>query len=69
MTRSDPPVEERIPDVAAAKRCVDSIVEYMYHDDDSPFAAEDLRYSIKLLVEEAKNDTTTPDIHRTRVKS
>lgn len=53
MAKPIDPVQKRIPDVPTAKRCIASVMQYL-REHESPLAAEDLKYSIKLLLGESR---------------
>jgi hypothetical protein len=50
LHRGDKPL-----DLSTARRCVAACADYLWHDDESPQASEDLRESVKVIEQEAYN--------------
>ena len=56
---ADDTVETRIPDAATARRCIDALADYLRRKDDSPLAAADLQYSVKVLIAAVRAEQIT----------
>ena len=52
-------VQERIPDAATARRCINAVCDFLSHRAESPLASADLQHAIELQRHEVRAQTLT----------